>query len=120
MTSALLKHSLSGAADGLIDWEIDFEKKAIEVKSLTAAARNPFVSSANMEHLAHILERDGIIIWHDDDVASWTPLRTPWKVFVTVGDIRLRMVCWHHRKNAHDCEQPLTFELYPVNEESAS
>ena len=117
MTSSLLKHSMSGAADGLIDWDIDFENKSIEVISRTAANQKPFLSSANMEHLALILKRDGIIIYHDDDVDSWTPQCTPWRVFVSVGDIRFRMVCWHHRKDVSGHEQPMTVELYPVTEE---
>lgn len=121
MTKMVFKHSFSGAADVLLEWEIDYESKTIEVTSQTAGSRQPFLSSNGLQYLAHHLAQEGIVIYNDDDVNSWTPQRTSWTVFVTAGDLRFRLICWNHRKDVSGSEIPMTIELYPeLPEASAS
>jgi hypothetical protein len=111
----LFKHSFSGAADGLVDWTVDPENKIVDITMQTAGGQKPFLSSAWLEDLIYrSLKAEGIVAYHDDDVPSWTPLQSSWKVFVNLGELRLRAVCWHHRKEASGRESPMTIELYPA------
>jgi inhibitor of KinA sporulation pathway (predicted exonuclease) len=112
----LLKHQMTGAADAVVEWSVDHDNKIIEITMVAAASQKPFLSTSLLESAILRLMPEGVIAYNDDDVDSWTPKRTPWEVFVTVGDFRMQAVFWHHRKDMSGKEQPLTIELYPFVE----
>lgn len=115
-TKLILKHQMSGALDAWTSYAVNAEDKTIEIEQRTPMAE-PFLSSSKIAELvADWLPRElDIIAFNDDDVNSLSPRRTPWTLFVRLGEIRLRAVVWKHRPGSRG-EPRSTVELFPVTD----
>jgi hypothetical protein len=113
MKQILLKQWMSGAKDAMTQYHLDAEAQIIEVEQITLMGES-FLSTSMLESLIlRQLPRDeGIEAFNDDDVDSFTPARTPWKIYIRMGELRLRAVVWKHRPERPGVQRS-TVELYP-------
>lgn len=87
----LIKHMASCAADGLVDYEIDWPAKTVTVSMRRSWDGKPFFSSSVLVDLAAYLSRldgVGIDIADRDRDDSFYPTRSDWNVAVVLGDVR--------------------------------
>lgn len=110
----LMKHQMSGAKDALIDFEIDTEEKIVEISMRTNGGK-PFLSSSLLESLIFLVLPGSheCIAFNDDTVDSWTPKRTDWKIFVTVGELRFRVEAWNQLSSGGVPQRTIELFLEP-------
>lgn len=112
----VFKHQMSGASDAETDCVIDRETKTIVITQKNLRDQ-PFISSTHLITQIMRMLPDDIVAHNNDDVQSWTPVRTDWTIFVRLGELRFRAVFWNHM--AGTCGENRTVELYLAPEESA-
>lgn len=110
----LMKHQMSGAQDAHTRWTVDEATKTITIEQETHIGK-PFISTSLLTDLVLIvLHREGVVAYNDDNQNSWKPVRTDYKVFVRLGDLRLLAEVWQQMPFAGAVQS--TIELYPVTE----
>ncbi len=110
----LMRHQLSGARDALVDYEIDAEQKIVSISMRTNGGK-PFLSSSLLESLIFwtLPQAHDCVAFNDDHVDSWTPKRTDWKIFVTIGDVRFRVLAWNQIPSGGVPQRTIEFFLEP-------
>lgn len=78
-----IKHMLSTASDWWFEYDIDNDKKTVEIKA------DNFDSSL-FQHFILNLQRDGIDCIRDDSEHWWTPYPS-YKTFLTMGELRFKI-----------------------------
>jgi len=113
MKQVLLKQWMSGAKDAMTQYHLDAEAQIIEVEQITLMGES-FLSTSMLEQLVfrHLPRDEGIEAFNNDDVDSFTPTLTPWKIYIRVGELCLRAVVWKHQPERPGVQRS-TVELYP-------
>lgn len=79
-----IKHMMSTASDWKFEYEIDEEKKTVEIKA-------DYFDSALFQYFILNMKRDGIDCIRDDsEHIGWTPY-PPYKTFITMGAMRFQI-----------------------------
>ncbi len=122
MPQILYKHMMSGATDTLVDYEVDRETKTISISMFNARTREPIISMTALEGLAFRFLRDedpgkDIVAFNNDDNGKWTPTRTSWKIFASVGGQRFQVEIWNQMPTGNIPSVEIV--LRPVSEASA-
>ena len=106
--TALFQHSMSGAADGRMEFCIDRESKMVSVTMQTVAGE-ALLSSIHLRGLALLLEsKHGIIIYDRDSETSYQPTLTDWRCIAMLGAQAYRVRIWQQLANQW------CVDIYPV------
>lgn len=112
----LFKQSMSGACDAMTQYCIHVEHHLVSIEQMTLNGK-AFISSSMLQDfvLLHLPLMEGVEAFNDDNVDSWTPKITPWKIVIRMGGLRLRATVWNHRPGLRG-ESRVTVEFFPETE----
>lgn len=95
--SVIFKHSMSGAKDAATRFSIDRDRQIVFIDQMTYRGRT-FLSSGLLIDLARWIEhKHDIVIYNNDDVDSFQPERTAWRVLAYCGEQGFNVELWKQR-----------------------